>query len=1007
VVAGCASASLALGVVVAAAGGSGTVSRQIGSGPGWAWFASQSTGIVSLIDGPTATRVARISDAAAPGDDLEVTSAGADAWVVNRTDGTVRRVDGASLEPQPAMASMAADEGFELVANSDSTWQVVQGRRAVREIDRETGAAIGQLQQVQGSVQTAALAPDGTLWTTDAESDEVASFRHGESRTRHDIDGAEGGHVVVAGETPVVVRNGEPAVALDDDGRAGAETCLTVDDTAETLVAGSDESEPWVLAVDPTAGILTIADLETGECTPVGLGEPSTSPRYGRPVGHLHRVFVADTVAGTAVVIDPSKADPVVARVDLDLPGRPFVLFGVNGFVWFDEPAGDIAGVITDDLRARLVSKTEGDGAPRDPDPTNGPDQKPPDRPEPECRAAPTEALVGQRVLLSVIPNNPDISADSWTWTVSGADLPDGDSGVQIAAVFARAGTFTALATAAAVDGVIPKCQVPVNVLDPQTVTTTTTTPPTTIPQLPATTLPPDTVPPETVTETTSAVTEPPTTVPPPTVPPTTVPPPTVPPTTIPPTTVPPTTAPPTTVPPTTAPVVPVPSFTFSPPSPRVGDVVTFTDTTPGGPFNNTWMFEGANPPTGTGANPTAVWNTTGVFRVTLTADNNGLAASTELPVTVGAVPMLTQVQLQSVLPTGMVDCTSGTVAITFTWSVSATGPLQLMASFPRSDSTTSGPIPVNIPDGPQTVQVQDVWNFTPPGPFTGSEQIVLTAADSTELFRGEMLQANADCTPFLAGYEAVHDHFTLDPFGTVRDTVECPPGKVVVGGGVRSFPTTVSESGPGTVNGGATSLWLATVFNDTSVALQVNIWAMCADPPSGYEVVPLQMDVPGGSFLRDAAACPAGKVVLGGGPTVAGGGNTRVQETAPATTGPNINVWLTSIRNQGATTLTVFINAICADPIPGYEQVRTDIAVGAGLGANGSASCPTGKALLSGGAQVVGAGSADFDIAFREAGPDETSGPSIDRPLKYDVNVLNFSGTDRTMAVKAVCVTG
>jgi len=169
---------------------------------------------------------------------------------------------------------------------------------------------------------------------------------------------------------------------------------------------------------------------------------------------------------------------------------------------------------------------------------------------------------------------------------------------------------------------------------------------------------------------------------------------------------------------------------------------------------------------------------------------------------------------------------------------------------------------------------------------------------------------------------------------GFVRATAACPVGKVVFGGGSQvvgsgsaDFKTSIQESAPGSA--GSQSVWLTALRNNDSVAHTVGLFAVCGNTPAGYQVVRSDFAVAAGGFLRATAACPVGKVVIGGGSQVVGSGSadfrTRVQESAPGSAGSQ-SVWLTALRNNGPVARTVGLFAVCANPPAAYQVVRQDV---------------------------------------------------------------------------------
>jgi len=213
------------------------------------------------------------------------------------------------------------------------------------------------------------------------------------------------------------------------------------------------------------------------------------------------------------------------------------------------------------------------------------------------------------------------------------------------------------------------------------------------------------------------------------------------------------------------------------------------------------------------------------------------------------------------------------------------------------------------------------------PGIVNAATNVWLVSIDN-EAAAAHDVQFFAVCATAPYRYGVVTTDAVIAAGSFARGAANCPAGTVVLGGGaqvagggVGDFNTRLQESGPGTI-GGTTNAWLASVRNEDGVSHTLRIFAVCASPPLGYEVVtgavtPLAA---GGAFSRDAVPCPAGKVILGGGALVVGEGtgnfNTRLQESTPGLTGLNnaTNVWLVSMKNLDAVAHNVQFFAVCAN---------------------------------------------------------------------------------------------
>ena len=445
---GVAVAGLAAGLVVTGLDSAGASSSQVDLAPGTAWFASPATGRVSMIDGPTSTRVV-VKDATAADHNIEIVQAGDDAFVVDRTDATMRRIDSGTFEVgAPISVGPTEDPLLRVEANAAAVWVISQSGTVVQQYDPQRGTAIGGPLSFPGTAGSAAITPDGTLWAVDATSGLVRSFRDDITRTDRTLTMSPNASIVAVGDSPVLVDTAGNTIHVLDPSTASIDrsTCLDVPADARAAFAGSTAAgSEWVIGVLPELGTAQIADIASDTCRPLALAAPTGTPAFGAPVAHGQRVFVPDFVDGTVVVLEPdATGDPVIARINLGLAGHQFRLFDHHSYVWFDDIDSDTAGVIHDDLTAQLVNKTSGDGLPTPP-----PDAEPEDDqlPRPVCTPTPNPAQSGQPVILngSISPIGTEVL--EWTWTLPDA-IPPTAAGSQVQATWTTPGQRTVVLTA-------------------------------------------------------------------------------------------------------------------------------------------------------------------------------------------------------------------------------------------------------------------------------------------------------------------------------------------------------------------------------------------------------------------------------------------------------------------------------------------------------------------------------------------------------------------------------
>lgn len=260
------------------------------------------------------------------------------------------------------------------------------------------------------------------------------------------------------------------------------------------------------------------------------------------------------------------------------------------------------------------------------------------------------------------------------------------------------------------------------------------------------------------------------------------------------------------------------------------------------------------------------------------------------------------------------------------------------------------------------------------------------------------------DTWPLLTGLEVVRETHAVPGDGYLRTGVHCPDGKVVLNGGFSNLgpdsfgePFILQESTPGTVGGGAVSLWLLSISNTMAGAWNIEAYAVCADPPPGYEVVGYDADLDPSAVIDGTPACPDGKSVLGGGAQVVGAGSANfgivMSRSAPAATAPGTFGWKTVLGNGTPVSRTIGFRVVCSNTIAGLQMVSHDVAVGPASVGTTAASCPDGA--------VIGGGLAPVDGHATQWIPETY--PDIDA-ADWVATFRNSAAGDRVFRAWAIC---
>jgi hypothetical protein len=200
-----------------------------------------------------------------------------------------------------------------------------------------------------------------------------------------------------------------------------------------------------------------------------------------------------------------------------------------------------------------------------------------------------------------------------------------------------------------------------------------------------------------------------------------------------------------------------------------------------------------------------------------------------------------------------------------------------------------------------------------------------------------------------------------LDP--TKSWFVTCPRGKVVLSGGAYLLGDatgvhidTLRPASDGSLFEAAAS---RTAPSRRQTEWQLVVYGVCAPPPAGLEYLP---PVPSDSYdspLRTAlATCPAGKELVGFGGRAAVEPDRDVALTVLLPSADLTRVVVQSWAAEGGETddWTAEAYAVCADPLPNAELIRTTDGPDDSNDKIATSICPAGKQLHAMGAGIFNA---------------------------------------------------
>ncbi|MFJ5984584.1 PKD domain-containing protein [Lentzea sp. NPDC092896] len=354
-----AAAAVTAGAVLLA--GQGYDAARVHMVAGAIWLTSVQTGQATLVDGASAEVKASVR-VARPGTAFDVVQHDGAGYALNAGTGQLSRVDSATEEVSSPVSVLPASDGLTGKAAPGVLYAVDVHSGTVASADARTLAPQGEPLILAESLKPDSVFVDGggRLWAIDAGSGELVWLAAGERRRSSVSFG--NGHLAITEGRPAVVDTARGTVDLIDPGTGAVTRSLRVPLHENDVVAVSGSADrSRVLIANSTRGELVTCAFDAGGCAdPVEIGAEGAD--LGPPAEIGNHAVVPDRSTGTATIVDLAGTRVVAQRELFAQPAR-FELLTHDGIVFFNDPAGDGAGVLDLDGEVRTIVKYTEQGA--------------------------------------------------------------------------------------------------------------------------------------------------------------------------------------------------------------------------------------------------------------------------------------------------------------------------------------------------------------------------------------------------------------------------------------------------------------------------------------------------------------------------------------------------------------------------------------------------------------------------------------------------------------------
>ncbi|PBC75976.1 hypothetical protein BX265_0672 [Streptomyces sp. TLI_235] len=319
---------------------------------GSAWLPSNKTGQLALLDGTTGEITAQIK-VAPEGHNLTAVQDGTNAYAIDTTQGTIRRINGNTLTTTPgptdttppATPIPAATTGLRAYPTPTTLYTIDTEHGILARADPRTLTRQGNLQPLAADTtpQTTTLTTQGTLYVLDPKTGDlnVITPTHRTTR-RNTVSPGTPAQLLNADNQPVLIDPATRTAQLLDPTTAQPRTTTPLQlRSDEQLTTAASPNRPRIYLL--TRGTLTICELTRTSCDhTVPLGEPH---HLGTPTETADHLFIPDYTTGKVTIVDLTT-NTVTARPQVIDPPADFQLLTHDGIIFYNSPDTEQAGII-------------------------------------------------------------------------------------------------------------------------------------------------------------------------------------------------------------------------------------------------------------------------------------------------------------------------------------------------------------------------------------------------------------------------------------------------------------------------------------------------------------------------------------------------------------------------------------------------------------------------------------------------------------------------------------